>query len=106
MNTETVPSVPASVPPDAQNKPPTKPTHKQIYILGLLLIVLVVGVASIITLRLLNKSKSQRTNQLAPASQTAPVDITAGYQNPFAQNAQYANPFESYDNPFATLKQP
>ena len=64
------------------------------HILVLFIILLLIIVAVLLFLGI----QASRSLNLSPTKQTE-------YQNPFNQTDQYQNPFETYQNPFADIKQ-
>ena len=81
--------------PVVHTSPPRLPLLQRKMIIPFILLVLVVT-AIIIGVTLFRNSQSQKTSQSnAPPSQTPPVKLKTGYQNPFDKNAQYDNPFEN-----------
>lgn len=109
MNTEAAPIVNEQVTGQitgvTKSEPSQPPSPKKKLIVGLLFLILVGAAVTMTAIRILDKTKTLTTAQLAPSpSSRLTVDLTAEYQNPFDKNAQYANPFDSYENPFDALK--
>ncbi len=58
-------------------------------LLAIIIVVITIAVVFFIS------SQSQKSdNKTAPASQTPPIKLKTGYQNPFDKSTQYVNPFE------------
>ncbi len=97
MSTDSSPHDTPAVNPEApvvHASPPSLLLQRRIVLLFLLLAVLVAAI--IITVILFTSSQPQKTTQsTTPVSQTPPVNLKTGYQNPFDKSAQYVNPFEN-----------
>ena len=67
--------------------------------LPLLLLLIAAAVALIYFGVIKNPLKSLKLGQSVPS-----VDLKTDYKNPFKQETQYVNPFDTYKNPFTIAK--
>lgn len=70
-------------------------------ILLILMVVIIVVVGLILVFRGFLKIPFFQTST---GKQQGQFNLQKLYQNPFGKKAQYANPFETYENPFEHLK--
>lgn len=70
---------------------------KKKYLIFLVVLLCVLGVAIFLVRRYLPSSPLQKVFQKKPV-----VAVKTTYKNPFDKKTQYVNPFEKHKNPFVT----